>query len=70
MVGPMSDTERRSLTARLKVFFVLLIGLSAGLMGLSGGGTLVESGLLALFGLLFGAVLVRIVFPNRERRSN
>lgn len=74
MVGPRSDSEQGALFVRLKVFFVLLVGMSAGLMGLGGGGTLVESGALTLFGLLIGSVLVWIVFPNspanRERRSN
>lgn len=64
MVGPMSDEERSSLTLRLKVGFVLLIGFSAGLITLVGDPTLLEVALVTLVGFGVGGVLVWVVFPG------
>lgn len=72
MVGPMSTDERESLVVRMKVAFVVLIGASAGLITLLGSPTLLESGLVTGAGLLFGALVVRVVFPGTgtvERRE-
>lgn len=73
MVGPPSDDDQRSLVYRLKVFFVVLVGVSAGLITRVGNATLLESGLVTLAGLAVGVVLVWIVFPgdggtNRQQR--
>ena len=64
MVGPMSSEERSRLTLRLKVGFVLLIGFSAGLITLLGDPTLLEIALVTGAGLVFGALVVRFVFPG------
>lgn len=72
MVGPMSTDERESLVAQLKIAFVVLIGASAGLITLLGSPTLLESGVATGAGLLFGVLVVRIVFPGSgtvERRE-
>lgn len=75
MVGPMSNDERTSLTRRLKTGFVVLIGISAGLITLVGDPTLLETALVTLVGFIVGAVLVRVVFPGtgemqRDRDRN
>jgi len=64
MVGPISAAEHQSLVGRLKVAFVVLIGVSSGLITLLGEPTLLESALVVAGSLLFGALVVRIVFPN------
>jgi hypothetical protein len=64
MVGPPSDDDQRSLVYRLKIFFVVLVGASAGLITRIGNATLFESGLVTLAGLAVGVVLVWIVFPG------
>lgn len=64
MVGPPSDDDQRSLVYRLKIFFVILVGASAGLITRIGNATLLESGLVTLAGLAVGVVLVWIVFPG------
>ena len=64
MVGPMSSEERSRLALRLKVGFVLLIGLSAGLITLLGDPTPLEIALVTGAGLAFGALVVRVVFPG------
>jgi hypothetical protein len=66
MVDPVSDEERERFALKLKAGFVLLVGLSAGLITLQG-----EVGPLGFLGatvggVLAGAVLVRVVFPARE----
>ena len=59
MVGPsLSDDELRAASLRLRVFFVLLVGFSAGLVAFSGGATLVQTGVAALAGLVVGGVLL------------
>jgi hypothetical protein len=69
MVGPASDDDRQSLSFRLKIFFVVLVGASAGLITSVENTTLLESGLATLAGLVVGVILVWIVFPgNGESR--
>jgi hypothetical protein len=69
MVGPTADDDRQSLAFRLKIFFVVLVGASAGLITVVEDTTLLESGLATLTGLMVGVILVWIVFPgNGETR--
>ncbi|WP_369684815.1 hypothetical protein [Halalkalicoccus sp. NIPERK01] len=58
MVGPMSDEERRAGSQRLYAAFVLLVGVSAGLMALSGGATLAQAAIGAGAGLVLGGALM------------
>lgn len=58
MVGPMSDEERRIGSQRLYTGFVVLVGVSAGVMALSGGATLVQAAAVAGAGLALGAALL------------
>lgn len=58
MVGPMSDEERHAGSQRLYAGFVLLVGVSAGLMALSGGATLLQTMIVLLGGLAIGACLL------------
>jgi lysozyme family protein len=63
MVGPIDDAERLSFMKRLKVGFVLLVGVSAGLITLqTDAGPTAFAGALAV-GSLLGIVLVRFAFP-------
>jgi hypothetical protein len=64
MVGPMSSEERSQLALRLKIGFVLLIGASAGLITLLGDPTLLEVALVTGVGLVFGVLVVAVVFPG------
>lgn len=73
MVGPTSDTDH--LRSRLKLFFIVLVGASAGLITRVGDATPLESALVTLCGLGVGVILVWIVFPgngnkNGRRKSN
>ena len=64
MVGPIPSADRESLAFRLKVGFSLVIGASAGLITLQGDVPLAVTGLVALVGLVFGAVVTWFVFPG------
>ncbi|MFD1515251.1 hypothetical protein [Halomarina rubra] len=64
MVGPMTSEERMRMTLWLKLSFVVLIGFSAGLITLLGDTTLLETALVTGVGLVFGALVVRVVFPG------
>jgi hypothetical protein len=64
MVGPMSTGERSRLMRLMKLSFVLLIGCSAGLITLLGSPTLLEVALVTGVGLVFGALVVAVVFPG------
>ncbi|MDY6819556.1 MAG: hypothetical protein SVG88_12925 [Halobacteriales archaeon] len=58
MVGPISETERAAGNRALKLGFVLLVGLSTGMMALFGGATVVESLVLLAIGSLIGGGLL------------
>ncbi|MFB6155056.1 MAG: hypothetical protein ABEJ22_04110 [Haloferacaceae archaeon] len=59
MVGPsMTDEERRDANTRLKVGFVLLVGLSGGLVALQAEGTPAQLALGVGGGLLVGLALL------------
>ena len=58
MVGPPSEAERRSSMNRLKAAIVVLVGASAGLVTLSGGGSPVQIAVAVVAGLLVGAALL------------
>lgn len=64
MVGPTDDDNHQSLVRQLKVFFVVLVGASAGLITVIEDTTLLESGLAIITGLVVGVILVWIVFPG------
>ncbi|ELZ66820.1 hypothetical protein C5B91_11395 [Haloferax sp. Atlit-10N] len=58
MVGSsMSDEETRLANNRIKIGFVLLVGVSAGLVAVQAGATLVQSAIALLAGLAVGGVL-------------
>ena len=65
MVDPVSDEERQSFLQKTKIGFVIVVGLSGGLMGLR-----IDAGLTGLAiaigaGLLAGILVVWIAFPDR-----
>ena len=64
MVDPISSAERSSFARRVKVAFVLVVGVSAGMIALRGDASPVVLGGAVVVGLLVGAVLVRFVFPG------
>ncbi|MFB6084326.1 MAG: hypothetical protein ABEJ94_08795 [Halorientalis sp.] len=67
MVDPVSSDERASFTRRLKVGFVVLVGVSAGLITLQGDpGPVVFAGAVA-GGLVVGVLLVRFAIPDSGR---
>jgi hypothetical protein len=76
MVGPsMSDEERAVASRRLRVGFVLLVGLSGGLVSLQAGPTLVQFFAAVLGGLLVGWLLLwflvrmsREISPEKPKR--
>ena len=69
MVDGISDEERERFAVKLKAGFVLMVGLSAGLITLQSDvgveGFLVTTAV----GLVAGVVLVWFVFPDREDLS-
>lgn len=69
MVGPVSNEERDAFTLKVKVAFVVLVGLSAGLITLQGDPTLPVVGAAILGGLAVGAVLAWLVSPRVEYRD-
>ncbi|AQL41490.1 hypothetical protein BV210_01615 [Halorientalis sp. IM1011] len=64
MVGPVSNDERESFTRRLQVGFVVLVGLSAGLITLQGDPTPAVVVGAVVGGLVVGVVLVRFAVPD------
>lgn len=58
MVGPISDEHRRRGYRNVKIGFVILVGLSSGLIALTGDPSLVELGLVVGAGFLVGLVLL------------
>ncbi|MFC7133728.1 MULTISPECIES: hypothetical protein [Salinibaculum] len=66
MVGGVSEEERSSFARRAKIGFVLLVGLSGGLITLQADAGafwfLVATGI----GMAVGVVLVWITFPDRQ----
>lgn len=64
MVSPVSNDERESFTRRLKIGFVVLVGVSAGLITLQGNpGPVVLAGAV-VGGLALGALLSRFAIPD------
>ena len=58
MVGPSTtDDQRRTAALRFKVGFVLLVGLSGGLVAASVGATVTQIALVVAGGLVVGAAL-------------
>jgi hypothetical protein len=64
MVGPVTDEERSSLARKLKIGFVVLVGLSAGLITLQADAGLLMFAIATGIGLAVGVVLVWIAFPS------
>ncbi|AUV82181.1 hypothetical protein C2R22_11415 [Salinigranum rubrum] len=59
MVGPsITDDERRVANTRLQVGFVVLVGISAGLVAIQGGATPLQIGAAVVAGLVLGGVLL------------
>jgi membrane associated rhomboid family serine protease len=64
MVGPIPSTDRESAALRIKIGFALVIGVSAGLITLQGDVPPAVTGLVALVGFVFGALVTWFVFPG------
>ena len=64
MVGPVSREERLAASRRFKIGFVLLVGVSAGLITAQGNPTLPVVALAVLVGLVVGVLLVLFAFPK------
>jgi len=64
MVEPVSDQERNNFARRLKIGFVLLVGLSGGLITLQTGTGAAGFLVATCIGVAVGVVLVRIAFPE------
>lgn len=58
MVGPTSAEENEEAMTRLKASIVVLVGASAGLITLSGGGSAVQVAVAVAAGLVVGAALL------------
>ncbi len=58
MVGPMSDEERRAGSRRLYAGFVALVGVSSGVMALSGDASITQAAGLTLGGSALGVGLL------------
>ncbi|WP_435193896.1 hypothetical protein [Natronomonas sp. EA1] len=64
MVGPLTDEERNEGTFKLKAGFVLLVGVSAGLITLQGDPAIEIVAGAIVGGLLLGVLLVWYIFPG------
>ncbi|UPV74735.1 hypothetical protein M0R89_01370 [Halorussus limi] len=58
MVGPASQEDKREAMNRLKVAIVLLVGVSAGLVAFSSGGSLLHVAVAVGAGLVLGVALL------------
>jgi hypothetical protein len=58
MVGPPSEEEKRGAMSRLKLGIVVVVGLSAGLITVSGGGSAVQVAVAVVAGLVLGIGLL------------
>ena len=67
MVGPTTPEERRAASRRFKLVFVLLVGLSGGLIALQSDGSFLVALLAMVAGLLVGVVMVVFAFPSGLR---
>ncbi len=63
MVDPISDEELATGARRLKAVFVLLVGLSAGLIAVQSGAGPFGVGVIVLAGVVVGLVLAVVVLP-------
>ncbi|MDX1744613.1 MAG: hypothetical protein R3324_01635 [Halobacteriales archaeon] len=61
MVGPISDEGRRRGYRTVKMGFVVLVGLSSGLVSLTGDPSLPELGLVVLAGMVVGVILLFVL---------
>lgn len=66
MVEPVSDQERSDFTKKVKAGFVLLVGLSGGLITLQTGAGPTAFLVAACLGIVAGVVLLRIAFPEQR----
>lgn len=64
MVGPLTDAEREEGNFKVKAGFVLLVGVSAGLISLQGDPSLAIIAGAVAGGLLLGVLLVWYLFPG------
>ena len=67
MVGPTTREERRTASRRLKLGFVLLVGISGGLITSQGDVSIFLSLFAVLVGLVVGVVMVAFAFPSGLR---
>ena len=61
MVGPLSDGARRRGARNVRIGFILLVGVSSGLVAVSGGPTLSELVLVVAAGFLVGGLLLWVL---------
>lgn len=66
MVGGITDEERERFAVKLKAGFVLLVGLSAGLITVQAGASLAAFLAATAAGSVVGVLLVWLVFPDRS----
>ncbi|PSQ65542.1 MAG: hypothetical protein BRD24_06675 [Halobacteriales archaeon SW_9_67_24] len=64
MVGPVSREDRLTASRRIKIGFVVLVGLSAGLITLQGDASLLAFAFATCAGLVAGAIVVWLAFPQ------
>lgn len=66
MVEPVSDEERSDFAKKLKIGFVLLVGLSGGLITLQADAGVTGFLVATCLGVAAGVILVRIAFPEQR----
>ena len=66
MVGPVNTDERTSFRRKLRVGFVLLVGVSAGLITLQAGPDPLLLAATTVAGCLVGTVLMWLAFPGGD----
>ncbi|WP_247009293.1 hypothetical protein [Halorientalis litorea] len=69
MVGPISNEERDEFMTRLRIGFVALVAVSAGLITLQGDPPLMVVGAAVVGGVVVGVILMWFLFPDVEYRD-
>lgn len=69
MVGPISNEERDEVMTRIRIGFVALVAISAGLITLQGDPPLIIVGAAVVGGVVVGIVLMWFLFPDVEYRD-
>lgn len=69
MDRPDPSANRRRLVSRLRIGFIVLVAVSAGLIAVYAGGKLSEIGVFIASGGALGALLVWIAFPEPDQTT-